>query len=63
MEKLFSVKAASTHYSYSQGYFRKLILHKKLAVVHFGRNVRMKQSVLDKHFAKLQAKYDAKYSA
>jgi len=54
MEKLFSSKEAAVFYSYSEGYFRKLIFRKEIEVIRLGRQVRMKKSVLDRYFRDLQ---------
>ena len=54
MEKLFSTKEAALHYSFSEAYFRKLIFYKHIEVIRLGRQVRMKKSVIDKHFKQLE---------
>jgi len=50
MEKLFSCKTASEFFSYSQGYFRRLIDKNLISYEKQGSNVRFKESVLIKHF-------------
>ena len=50
MEQLLSCKTASTFYSYSQDYFRKLIYENKVPFEKIGRQVRFKKSDLDKWF-------------
>ena len=51
MEKLFSCRTAAQHYSYSEAYFRKLLKQKQVESVKIGYSRRIKQSVLDAHFA------------
>jgi len=50
MEKQYSCKTASEHYSYSEDYFRKLVYEKQVPFHKIGRQVRFNQSDLDKHF-------------
>ena len=50
MEKLFSVKTAAKHYSYSEAYFRKLIKQNTIPSVKIGYSRRIKKSVLDAFF-------------
>jgi len=50
MEKLYSCKTASEHYSYSVEYFRRLVKLKLIDYEKIGTAIRFKQSILDQHF-------------
>ena len=55
MEKIFSVRTASQHFSFSQAYFRKLIYERKVKFHKMGKSVRFYASDLYAHFeAKLE---------
>lgn len=52
MEQQFSCRTASTYYSMSEAYFRRLLKERAIPFTKIGYNTRMKKSDLDAHFEK-----------
>ena len=48
-----SCKTAAKYYSYSEGYFRKLVFEGKVSFHHLGRQVRFFKTDLDTYFEKI----------
>jgi len=51
MKKQFSCRTAAEFYSYSQAYFRKLILSKSIKYHKLGRSVRFYKDDIDAYFS------------